>query len=117
CLGFPYAPSNFNPAAIAPTLVLSDGGVLAAINLSCDAWFNSTDSGFGWCANQPLPSVTAITQLGGTTPAVVLGMTGLTVSRSLQLYGNRPVILAVFGDVNVTGGGTISARSQRGDDA
>jgi len=117
CLGFPYAPSNFDPAQIAPTLVLPDGGVPGPITLGCPAWFNSTDGGMSWCSGQPLPSVTPITQNDGTTSAVVLGMTGLTVSGSLQVYGNRPVILAVFGDVNVMSAGTISARSVFGADA
>jgi hypothetical protein len=117
CLEFPYVPANFNPTTIAPTLVLPDGGVRGSIDLSCSAWFNSTDGGFGWCGGQPLPSVTAITQVGSTTPAVVLGMTDLTVSGSLQLFGNRQVILAVFGDVTVTSTGTISARSAMGNDA
>jgi hypothetical protein len=118
CLRFPYVPANFNPSAIAPTLALSDGGVLGPITLNCNAWFNSTDGGFGWCSGQPLPSVTPITQNGGGTLAVVLGMTGLTMNTgTLSLYGNRPVILAVFGDVSIGTNGTISARSQLGGDA
>lgn len=118
CLGFPYVPSNFDPGQIAPTLVLADGGLPGSVTLNCAAWFNSTDAGINWCSGQPLPSVTAITQTDGTTPAVVLGMTGLTVNNgSLQVFGSRPVILAVWGDVNVTNNGTISARSVSGADA
>ena len=117
CLGFPYVPSNFKPSQIAPTLVLPDGGLPGSINLSCNAWFNSTDGGMSWCNGEPLPSVTPITQNDGTTLATVLGMTGLTVSGSLQVFGTRPVILAVWGDVNITSTGTVSARSALGEDA
>jgi len=117
CLGFPYVPSNFSPGQIAPTLVLADGGLPGAVTLNCPAWFNSTDAGISWCPGQPLPSVTAITQTGSSTAAVVLGMTGLTVNSSLTVFGNRPVIVAVWGDVTVAGAGLVSARSAMGFDA
>jgi hypothetical protein len=110
CLVFPYAPSNFDPVTIAPTLVLPDGGVPAAINLGCVATFNSTDGGFNWCSGQPLPAFTVISQPGGPN-AMVLSMTGLTVTGTLNLIGSRPVILAVWGDVTVPSTGTISAAS------
>jgi hypothetical protein len=113
CLGFPYAPANFEPGAIAPTLVLPDGGVPGAITLGCAATYNSTDGGITWCASQPLPAATVVTQPGGPD-AVVLAMTGLTVSSggSLTVTGSLPVILAVWGDATVAG--TVSAASAIG---
>jgi len=108
CLTFPYPPSNFSPVAIA------DAGIGGDVVLSCNAWFNSTDGGRSWCSGQPLPVVTVAAQDGGPD-AVVLAMSELTVSGSLTLVGSRPVILAVWGDVNISG--TLSARSAIGVDA
>jgi len=106
--GFPYVPSNFDPVAIA------GAGLPGPINLSCDAWFDSTDGGRGWCSGQPFPSVTVLAQDGGPD-AVVLAMGGLDLSGSLTLLGTSPVILAVYGDATI--GGTLSARSSTGQDA
>ncbi|HVE81946.1 MAG TPA: hypothetical protein VND93_03830 [Myxococcales bacterium] len=107
CATFPYAPSNFDPRAIAAR------GMAGTIALSCNAWIDSSDGGLGWCIGQPSPVLTVITQDAGPE-AMVVAMSGLTVSGSLTLTGSRPVILAVWGDTVVSG--TITARSGAGID-
>jgi len=102
CRGqFPYTPSNFDPTGITHT---------AATTLACGVTiFNSQTLAFtNWCSGQPMPSVTTRTQSGGPD-VVVLGFDTLTVAaaNTFKLEGDKPVILAVFGDANIAG--TINA--------
>ncbi|MHB8879471.1 MAG: MopE-related protein, partial [Myxococcaceae bacterium] len=97
---FLYAPSNFDPAGIGPI-----GG---AVTLGCLAVFDSTPDAATafpvWCAGEPQPQPVTIVQDAGPD-AVLLAMRGLTVTADggLQLIGSRPVILAVYGDADVSG--------------
>jgi hypothetical protein len=73
------------------------------VTVSCNVTFDTTTSvatPSNWCgAGQPQP----VTEDGGT---VILPMRSLTVSGagSLTVLGNRPLILAVYGDAIIDGG-------------
>jgi hypothetical protein len=95
---FPYPPSNFNPTLHAARAVSA-----GAVTLSCAVTFN-TSTGMAtpstWCGSgQPSSG----TEDGGT---VILAMTSLTVSNAglLTVTGDRPLILAVYGDATIDGG-------------
>jgi hypothetical protein len=103
--GFSFPPSNFNPLSIPDASVVGP-----TVFSNCTANFNSTTNTFsGWCGQaQPIPFVVA--QDGGPQ-VTVLAMASLSIAPTgtLVLVGDRPVVLAVFGAVNVQG--TIDARS------
>jgi hypothetical protein len=97
---FGYTPSNFSPAGL-PV----DPCPSAAVVLDCGtSTFDSQTFAYGnWCGQtQPAPVVR--TQSGGPD-VVVISLRGLTVASgsTLRLTGDRPVILAVFGDATVEG--------------
>ena len=103
CRGsFAFATSNFdgNDSAIVP---------VGAATLNCGvSTFNSTTLAFGnWCG-QPMPVPLVRTQ-GGGPDVVILAFDAFAISggATLQLTGNRPVILAVYGDATI--GGTVDA--------
>jgi hypothetical protein len=104
---FTYTPSNFKPEDLsleeAPKKVILD----------CEAVFDSSETPtfVEWCG-QPEPPV-EIVELGQAEISVaILTFVDLTVAKtgSLQLDGDRPVILAVFGKANIAG--VIDASSQ-----
>jgi len=106
CFNFDYVPSNFDPTLLHATL--SSNG---ALNVSClDAVFDSTTRMYSGMCVRPLESI-EIMQAGGV-PAVVIPLTALTIGTNgaLRVVGNRPVIFAVFGDVNIIGLLDASAR-------
>jgi hypothetical protein len=95
---FLYDPSNFDPDYLGP------GSTPQAILLDCDAIFDSggTPSFEEWCG-QPEPSI-VVDELSDPE-VVILTFTnfGITDVGSLKLVGERPVILAVFGDGTING--------------
>ncbi len=92
--GFPYVPSNFDPRAFVPPT--------SPLVLSCVATFDSRTSTGYWCG-QPGPTPVTVPQDGGG-PVVVLPLAGLVVNDGgLRLTGDKPVILAVYGDAFVVG--------------
>jgi len=98
CQGaFTYTPSNFDPVGITHT---------ATPTLACGVTvFDSTTLTFtNWCSDQPMPSITTRTQASGPD-VVVLGFASLTLSdgATLQLIGDKPVTLAVYGDATING--------------
>ncbi len=100
---FQYAPSNVDPAD--PAI----GGLSrAAVSLDCASpSFDSTDLSFsGWCG--PTPSALVVQQDAGHDAALlVMSSLDIAAGTTLQLQGDRPVILLVFGAVHV--GGVIDA--------
>lgn len=97
CAGsFPYTTSNFdgNDSGITP---------VGAVSLSCGtSVFNSTTLAFSnWCG-QPMPTPVVRSQSGGPD-VVILAFDSLSISATLQVVGNRPVILAVYGDAMISG--------------
>jgi hypothetical protein len=94
-IGFPYTPSNFTPTSHTPVVgTLLDCGV---------STFDSQSLAFGnWCG-RPTPTPVAV-QSGGVD-VVILPIVALTVQTgaTLRLTGNRPVILAVYGDAVING--------------
>jgi hypothetical protein len=102
---FPYTPRNFNPTGPGINPYATNG----TTTLNCGvSTFDSTTLTFGnWCSQStPVPVVQ--TQPGGAD-VVVLPLLNLTIAAgaTLRLTGNRPVILAAFG--NATVAGTIDA--------
>ena len=95
---YPYLPSNFEP----PGDLFEPTGPIV---LDCgESVFDSNLLGyFNWCG-QSEPPVRILDQGNGTRVAVI-SMAGLTVASgsTLRLRGNKPVALAVLGDVRVSG--------------
>jgi len=99
CIGFPYPPSNFDPA------VLPQG--LPDVNLDCgdQVGFDSATMTFSsWCAGEPMPEVV------DAVDVVILAFGSLQLGMTTQLgmTGDRPVIVAVVGDAAIDG--TLHAR-------
>jgi hypothetical protein len=105
---FPYVPSNFNPASAA----LNPGATNATTSFDCTTTtFNSTTGQFtfvGTCPGFVAPTPVAITQSGGPD-AVVLAFQDIVIpsGSTFKVEGNKPVIIAVYGDATITG--TLSA--------
>jgi hypothetical protein len=103
CLGF--APINFDPNTInwsaQPSSVLNCG--TTTINTTDpDGTGMQVATISGWCGTAPVPVVQS--QDGGPD-VVIIPLRGLQIaaSNSLRLIGNRPVILAVDGNISVAG--------------
>jgi hypothetical protein len=101
---FPYFPSNFDPngSGVNPTTTS------ATTTLNCGVTtFDSTSLTFtNWCSSQPTPTPVVQTQTAtGGPDIVVLPLLNFTVASgaTLKLTGNRPVVLAVFGDATIAG--------------
>ncbi|EPX59365.1 hypothetical protein D187_002855 [Cystobacter fuscus DSM 2262] len=95
CSRFPYVPSNFDPDVI-PT-----AGIIP-LNITCDVTFDSTT--LSWtpatCVSNP-PTPIELTQGNGM---VLFALSNLNLVGNLRLVGNRPVILAVYGDATLNYG-------------
>ncbi|HZA14253.1 MAG TPA: IPT/TIG domain-containing protein, partial [Myxococcaceae bacterium] len=92
---WPYPPSNFDPAAVTP-----GASGLAA---NCDAVFSTTSDAFTTsCGLQP--NVTLATLSDGRQ-ATLLAFRDLTIegTASLRLIGQKPAIVAVFGEARIHG--------------
>jgi hypothetical protein len=110
--GYTYTPTNFDQTKLdfgdAPTTVLD---CQATTTINTGNGNATTDTSMptitNWCGAAPAAFVGQ--QTGGPN-VVVIPLQGLTVAagRTLRVIGNRPVILAVRGDVSI--GGTISAK-------
>ena len=96
-LGFPYTPTHFDPQlnpAFAPPVTL-DCGV---------STYDSRTNTFGnWCG-RPTPTPVVVPKVLADD-VVVLPMRGFTLAAgsTLRLTGDKPVILAVYGDATVAG--------------
>lgn len=98
CEQFPYPPRLFDPSNFRPTTPLT---------INCVATFDSTSNNFNFgigCGPQA-PVLRSIVTLTDGTSAVVIATTGLTITNfgKLTVIGSRPVVFAVYGDVNVAG--------------
>ncbi len=104
CNPFPYVPSNFDPNVLSPTEIAD----LKAVRISCDTTFDSTNQTWtlaGGCPDPvPAPDVRSLTQTGGPT-AILLSMKKLDIDagKTLRLVGDKPVVLAVYGDAMLSG--------------
>ncbi|MFZ5470562.1 MAG: hypothetical protein ACOZIN_14090 [Myxococcota bacterium] len=96
---FSYAPSNFDPTAIAPS------GPLALP--ACQATFDSDTATFINLSGAGCPSTAPAVMVvdAGVGNIVVLAAQALTIESvsSLNLVGNRAVVLAVYGDAVISG--------------
>jgi hypothetical protein len=92
---FPYPPSNFSPE----TLPRPDAGLV----INCDAGY-STRSLAGWLCGAPIPPAYPVDG-GAAGTLIVMPLTSLTIASSGQwrITGDRPFILAVYGDAEVNG--------------
>jgi len=99
-LDFPYEPSNFDP--LAPAIA---DAAREDVVLDCEgAEFDSTSRTFtNWCQDA-VPATVIVEQSGGSEAVVVvMGALQITTGAALHLTGERPVILAVFGDARIDG--------------
>ncbi|MFY0579924.1 putative metal-binding motif-containing protein [Cystobacter fuscus] len=92
CSRFPYIPSNFDPDAIPTASIIP-------LNSTCDVTFDSTT--LSWtpatCVSNP-PTPIELSQGSGM---VLFALSNLNLGGNLRLEGNRPVILAVYGDATL----------------
>jgi hypothetical protein len=100
-------PSNFDPtsALLRPRGPLTVSCTTAAFHTG--TLDGTTPPSFTGCAGStdPAPTVQVITQSGSATPATVLSVTSLSIPLGgvLTVTGERPAILAVFGDATLAG--------------
>jgi hypothetical protein len=105
-ISFLYTPSNFDPDAAS----LNPGATSALTLFDCGT--TTFDSGTlqwgGTCPGFVAPVPVTITQSDGSS-AVVLPFQDITVASgsTLKFVGDKPVILAVYGDATISG--TVSA--------
>ncbi|KFE65248.1 hypothetical protein DB31_1364 [Hyalangium minutum] len=103
CSVFPFPPSNFDPDAV------SAGDRSLDVRISCGSQsdpviFDSTNG--GWKFPQGCSPTMPVAQAPqGNEGVALLAMKSLTIElgRVLKLVGNRPVILAVYGDAPLSG--------------
>lgn len=98
---WPYTPSNFTPGQVPiPSNTVVVNCSTAAIRTQLAAPVVVFE---GWCAGSVQPSFALGTSTA--TAPVILSMLGLDVTNPgvLRIYGQRPVIFAVQGDVLVDG--------------
>lgn len=102
-IGFPYPPSNFDPTTLTP------GPSWLIPTSTCTVTFDSSGApGFTQtCGVSPLPTPVLVNSAG--VSLVVLPTESLLIQAggSLRLIGERPVVVAVYGDANI--GGLIEA--------
>ena len=109
CLGF--VPANFDASGIdwseQPSATL-DCGTSTVDTTDPDGSGPLIATITGWCGTVPTP---VAQDQAGATQLVVLPLRGLTITsgNTLRLIGDRPVVLAVDGDVSVAG--TIDANA------
>ncbi|HEX8435960.1 hypothetical protein [Archangium sp.] len=106
CSAFPYVPSNFDPDALSAAQIAN----LPTVTLSCDTTtFDSTT--LSWsvsagCTETPPSPPTRLHQSAPGAPfAVIVSMKQLDINsgKTLRLVGERPVILAVYGNATLNG--------------
>jgi hypothetical protein len=100
CSNFPYIPSNFNPDTGIPAASISN-----SLTTTCDVTFNSsTGVTERWnpthCVSGA-PTPVELSQGGSAPGVVVLAVRALNLGGHLRLVGDRPVILAVYGDATL----------------
>jgi hypothetical protein len=108
CAPWWYTPSNFNPLALSP----SPG---AAVD-SCTAQFSTTTESFvvNTCGLQPNLARVTLSD-GREATLLAFGDLNIGTGASLTLTGDRPAILAVFGNARIDGSVMAnSTPSQRG---
>ncbi len=94
---FPYAPSNFDPGAV--------GALVPRVQLNCgETIFNSSTGMFTNDCGRMMPTMVLTPQPGGAT-AALLAVAGLDIlpGSALRVQGDRPVIIAVFGNATIAG--------------
>ncbi|MBE2251830.1 MAG: hypothetical protein IAE78_20005, partial [Myxococcus sp.] len=98
---FPYPPTNFEVVQLrapppAPTVLDCGETIIDTAGTGLPRTTN-------WCRNQPFEA--SIIKQDGGPDAVLVSLSGLTISpdAGLTLLGDKPVIFAVLGDVDLTG--------------
>ena len=98
---FPYQPTNFDVVQVrappaAPTVLDCGETIIDTAGTGLPRTTN-------WCRNQMFEA--SIIKQDGGPDTVLVSLSGLTITSDagLTLIGNKPVIFAVFGDVDITG--------------
>lgn len=96
---FTYVPSNFDPGVVSAT---ADERPDVALTCPLPQFSSKTLEFTAWCGAKPL--VSEIKQADGSDAVLlVMNTFSLDNASTLQLSGDRPIILAVFGDAQVFG--------------
>lgn len=92
---FPYLPSNFSTGQVP----VPDAGLV----ISCDAGYSTTTLD-GWLCGAPIPQAVVIGG-GAAGPYALLAVSSLTITDAGRwaISGDRPLILAVWGDARIDG--------------
>jgi hypothetical protein len=96
-INFSYSPGNFDPYILNP-------GSAPIVILDCAAIYDSGNPGdfSSWCG-QPAPLVEIDTAPDPDVVILTMQTFAVTGTGSLTIEGDKPVILAVFGDATVDG--------------
>ncbi|RKI24310.1 hypothetical protein D7Y27_42695, partial [Corallococcus sp. AB004] len=98
CAPFPYRPYNFDPNSIA-------AADIGEIKTSADITFNTADS--SWTPASAISTaaslkIVTMPQANGNPPVLLIPVKTLELIGTLRIIGPSPVILAVYGDVNLS---------------
>ena len=100
---WPYAPSNFDPLALSPSANAAVDGCAAEFSTTTDSFVTDT------CGLRP--NISRVISAGQEATALAFGDLILGAGASLRLTGDRPAILAVFGNARIDG--SVLANSTR----
>ncbi|NRD50409.1 putative metal-binding motif-containing protein [Corallococcus exiguus] len=98
CSPFPYRPYNFDPATIA-------AADIGEIKTSGDITFNTADSSWnptGAISTAGSLKIVTMPQANGNPPVLLIPVKTLELNGTLRIIGPSPVILAAYGDVNLS---------------
>ncbi|RKH38994.1 hypothetical protein D7Y23_37170 [Corallococcus sp. AB050B] len=98
CTAFPYRPYNFDPNAI-------QAADIGEIKTSSDITFNTADKSWnpaGAISTAASLKIVTMPQANGNPPVLLIPVRTLELNGTLRIIGPSPVILAVYGDVNLS---------------
>ncbi|WP_158627413.1 putative metal-binding motif-containing protein [Corallococcus sp. AB045] len=98
CSAFPYQPYNFDPNTIA-------GANIGELRTSGDITFDT--AGLIWNPSSAISTaaslrIVSMPQANGNPPVLLIPVKKLELNGTLRITGPSPVILAVYGDVNLS---------------
>ncbi|NNB99546.1 hypothetical protein HI113_37240 [Corallococcus exiguus] len=98
CSPFPYRPYNFDPTTIA-------AADIGELKTSADITFNTADK--SWNPTSAISTaaslkIISMPQQNGNPPVLLIPVKILDLNGTLRIIGPSPVILAVYGDVNLS---------------
>ncbi|WAS83613.1 MULTISPECIES: putative metal-binding motif-containing protein [unclassified Corallococcus] len=98
CSAFPYRPYNFDPNAVA-------AADIGEIKTNSNVTFNTADQ--SWYPANAISTaaslrIVSMPQQNGNPPVLLIPVKTLELNGTLRISGPSPVILAVYGDVNLS---------------